>query len=157
MSVLRFLVALQLRAMTSDERQAIERLVHSRVAPVRLVERARMVTYAGEGRSVTDIAGLLKVNRKTVRRWLKRFNEAGVAGLEERPRSGRPPVYSAEQIHLIAMTAVTAPATFGLECDRWTLRRLADYLGREKHIAISPRRLSLVLASEGIHVRSPRR
>ena len=35
-----------------------------------------------------EIAGLLDYDPHTVRRWIDRYNHGGVAGLEDRPRSG---------------------------------------------------------------------
>jgi len=33
-----------------------------------------------------------------VRKWITRFNAAGLDGLQDQRRSGRPPTYTAEQI-----------------------------------------------------------
>jgi transposase len=38
-----------------------------------------------------QVATLFGVNEDSVSRWLKRFNERGIDGLTEGPRSGRPP------------------------------------------------------------------
>jgi hypothetical protein len=39
---------------------------------------------------VSQIAVLLGCHSATVRRWISRFNDEGMAGLADRPRSGRP-------------------------------------------------------------------
>ncbi|WP_405001290.1 helix-turn-helix domain-containing protein [Geochorda subterranea] len=41
--------------------------------------------------SVARVAACVGVTERTVRKWRDRFLEAGVAGLYDRPRSGRPP------------------------------------------------------------------
>jgi transposase-like protein len=38
-----------------------------------------------------QVAGLFGVNEDSVSRWVRRFNERGIDGLAEGPRSGRPP------------------------------------------------------------------
>jgi len=49
-----------------------------------------------KGRKVPQIAQALELDEKTVRKWLKRFGEQGVEGLEDAPRSGAPSQYSVE-------------------------------------------------------------
>ncbi len=77
--------------MTDDERTSIERLAHSRTAPARQVERAQIVWQAHQSCTVAAIAQHLRLNAQTVRDWLKRFNAEGLPGLDDRPRSGKPP------------------------------------------------------------------
>ena len=38
-----------------------------------------------------QVAALFGVNEDSVSRWVRRFNERGIDGLTEGPRSGRPP------------------------------------------------------------------
>src|SRR5688572_13582851 len=103
-----------LRTMTPEEQQAISALLGSRTAPVRLVERARIVQAAADGRSAPAIAAALGCSRPTVYAWVRRFNDHGLAGLQERPRAGRPPTYTAEQRAEVVAAALTAPKELGL-------------------------------------------
>ena len=52
--------------------------------------RAVMVLLSAHGLPPAQIAALLDCHPATVRRWIGRFNAEGVAGLADRPRSGRP-------------------------------------------------------------------
>ena len=61
------------------------------------------------------------LSRHCVRFWLKRFNERGLAGLHEAPRSGRPPTYTAEERSTVFTTSLTAPDDLGLLFACWTL------------------------------------
>ena len=88
-------MVLQARPLTPDEYTSLRQLAHSRTAPARLVERARIIWQAQQGRRVSAIAAALRLNHKTVRRWLQHFNEHGLAGLEDQPRTGRPATYTA--------------------------------------------------------------
>ena len=54
------------------------------------VVRAKMILLAAEGLSNDRIAARLDTRREVVSMWRKRFFEQRVAGLEERPRPGRP-------------------------------------------------------------------
>jgi transposase len=52
--------------------------------------RAVMVLLSLHGLPAAEIAALLDCHPATVRRWIGRFGSGGVAGLADRPRSGRP-------------------------------------------------------------------
>ena len=57
------------------------------------VIRARIVLMAAKGMDNDEIALRLNTSRDVVSMWRKRFFEEGLAGLEERPRRGRPAVF----------------------------------------------------------------
>ena len=74
--------------------EAEERELRSRAAqytlPYREVLRAKIVLQAAQGHSNAEIARRLDTTRAAVSRWLKRFYEERLEGLEERARPGRP-------------------------------------------------------------------
>jgi transposase len=147
-------MALAVRALTSEEAGEIERLARSRTALARLVERARMIRLAAGGRHPPAIARELGVGVETVRQRLKRFNERGLDGLADAPRSGRPATYSAEQVGEVIAAALTDPRTLGLPFASWTLDRLEAYLNEEKGIAIKRTRIDDLLLDEGLRWRT---
>ena len=46
------------------------------------------MSHIQAGKSFSEIAGMLKVSRETVRMWVKRFAEEGLTGLSEREGRG---------------------------------------------------------------------
>jgi transposase len=66
-------------------------------SPYRDVIRAKIVLYAAEGFSNDEIASRLDTPRQIVSKWRKRFFEERFAGLEERSRGGRPPLFSPQR------------------------------------------------------------
>ncbi len=54
--------------------------------------RAKIILQLNDGLSPSQVAIAQRTSAKTVHRWRNRFEEAGVDGLLERPRSGRPSV-----------------------------------------------------------------
>ena len=84
-------MALHLRALTAEELADVQRLSRSRIAAARTVERARVIAAAAEGKTVPAVAAAVGVSAEAVRRWLKRFNALGLAGLADAPRAGRAP------------------------------------------------------------------
>ncbi len=140
---------MNLGAVTDDERQAVKRLAHARTAPARAVERARVVLAALEGQLVEDIAVDQRLSRTTVYLWGQRFEERGVAGLEDRSRPGRPRTYPGQQVGEIVATALSAPTTLGLPCASWTLDRLVAYLSTQTGLTMQRSRRDEVLVSAG--------
>lgn len=146
-------MAVRARTLTDDERASVERLASSRTAPARQVERAQIIRLAAEGRIAPDIAEHLRLNAQTVRDWLKRFNAEGVAGLDDRPRSGKPPVYTPGQAGEVVAAALSDPQELGLPFACWTLDRLAAYLSEQKGLPIKRSRISEMLVAEGLRWR----
>jgi transposase len=141
---------LALREPSTEERATLERLTHARTVAARRVVWARVVWAALQGERVEAIAARFHVTAATVYLWLHRCNEAGVAGLEDKPRQGRPPTYPAEQVSAIVATARTHPETLGLPFESWTLDRLVAVLAEQRGIAMKRSRLGEVLLAEGL-------
>jgi transposase len=144
----------RVRVLTEEEQESIKRLAHSRTAPARLVERAQMILQASRGRRVAGIAADLRVSGETVRTWLRRFNAAGVDGLQDAPRSGRPATYTPEQVGAVIATALTNPQDLALPFGCWTLDRLEAFLNEERGLPIKRSRIDEVLIAEGLRWRT---
>lgn len=79
--------------LTRDERRILETRSRQYTLPYRDVVRAKLVLLAAEGLENTVIGERLDLPRPVVSKWRKRFFEERLAGLEERPRTGRPTVF----------------------------------------------------------------
>ncbi len=79
--------------LSDEERRVLEARARKYTLPYRDVVRAQMVLLAAQGRANDEIARRLNTRREVVSLWRKRFFEQGLAGLEERPRRGRPPTF----------------------------------------------------------------
>ena len=140
----------KLRPMTDSERSELERLARSRSDEIRLVERARTILAVYGGKRIDCAAQAAGRAVPTVSRWLSRFEHLGVAGLQDAPKSGRPPTYSqTEKGQLIAL-ARTHPDALELAFGHWTLDRLVEYVHEHLRIPISRAQLACVLNAEGI-------
>jgi transposase-like protein len=89
--------------------------------PWRFAPRLMMIWLSLRGLTASEIAALFEYDPRTVRRWINRYNEEGVAGLEDRPRSGAPRLGSAGLGRRIRMLLREPRA--------WTVRRLRRALG----------------------------
>ena len=81
-------------SLTADQRRELEARSRRYTLPYRDVVRAKIVLMAAEGMDNDEIAARLDTRREIVSKWRKRFYQDSLAGLEERPRGGRPPVFS---------------------------------------------------------------
>lgn len=73
----------------------------------------------------TRIAAEVGVTLDTVRTWRDRFATEGLAGLVDRPRSGRPPRFSSVQVAQVKALACQPPAHAGAPLARWSCPELA--------------------------------
>jgi transposase len=143
-------MTLRLRELSTEEQTTIERLIHARTVPAGKLKRAQIVWLANQGLPTPEIAARVQVSERMVRNRLHRFNEQGLQGLEEAPRSGRPVTYTPEEVSSIIQTALTKPQNLGEPYATWTLDRLVDYLHRVKGIRMKRSRISEIFIAEGL-------
>lgn len=76
--------------LTDDEQRRLLKYSRGRSTPARLVLRAKIILLAAEGWLNKQIVDELKVSKKTVVLWRKRFVDLRLVGIEQdAPRSGR--------------------------------------------------------------------
>jgi transposase len=146
-------MALHLRPLTKEERQTIKKWSQSRTEEARLVERAQIIRLASESKAVAAIAAVMDVNEKTVRKWLKRFEQQGVQGLMDAPRQGAPSRYTPEVKAQIIAAALTHPRDVGRQFNCWTFERLAVYVREVLGFSIKKTRIFEILHEEGLRWR----
>lgn len=76
--------------LSGEELRTLEAQARRYTLPYRDVVRAKIVLMAAQGMDNDEIAWRLDTRREIVSKWRKRFFEHRIAGLEERPRLGRP-------------------------------------------------------------------
>jgi transposase-like protein len=79
--------------LTKGEKSLLETQARKYTSPYYSVLRAKIVLMAAQGLPNDQIAVSLSVPRQIVSKWRKRFFEERLAGLEDEPRTGRPPVF----------------------------------------------------------------
>jgi len=113
--------------LTSEEREELEALISSGVAPARKLTRARILLKADEGWTDKDISEALDVGTATVERVRKRFVEwGGIKAIERRKprRQYERKLDGDAEARLIALACSAPPEGR----TRWTLQLLADKL-----------------------------
>jgi transposase len=156
-------MALLERPLTDEERSKLERLTRAQSAPVRLVRRAHILWLAAQGLSVSAITQQLGVSEKMVRQRVRRFEAAGLDGLEDAPRCGRPRIYPPEvtnQVIAKARNLPPKPAEGSTEGEtpptcHWTLDRLQAELAKDG-VPIKRSQIRRMLRAEHLKWQQPR-
>ena len=140
-----------LRSVTPEEEQQIRGLSRSQTAPIHLVERARIIAVMLEDSEISATAAGLRAGLSNAvgAKWVRRFNEEGLAGLEDRPRSGRPRTHSeAVRSKLIAL-ALQKPSSIGYPFALWTLERLQEAFFEREEVHLSDSTIWTWMDEEG--------
>lgn len=112
--------------LTPEERKTLEALASSRTAPFRQVQRARLILLAAAGATNTQISQEVGLSRPMVARWRERFAGQRLDGLADRPRPGRPRVYSeADRLRVVEAACTGRPP----DATQWSVRSLAKATG----------------------------
>ena len=160
---------LRARAPHDDsEARKIRRLAGARHAPADWIERARIIMLSWDGLDVAAIAAEVGCHENTVRRWLHRFNAAGIDGLGNRPGCGRKRrITEAERSRIIALARSAPPGQLArdaageLSADdergpaQWTLDTLAQ-AARAGGIQVQRSQVRRILLAEKVRWRRTR-
>jgi transposase len=109
-------------------RTTFQHWVQRRKTPVGLARRARAMLLLEQGHSCVQTAKWVGLSDYHVRKWAKRFQERGVAGLREQPRPGRPPVFAPEVALYLVKLACERPDHVGSSLSQWDCPELARRL-----------------------------
>jgi transposase len=113
--------------VTDEQRSVLEKLLRSRTAPHRDVQRARVLLMASDGFASTQIAREVGVSAATVVNWRKRFSEDGLKQFSAvRPGRGRRPSIPASKVEEIVHLTLhqTPPGE-----THWSCRTMAARAG----------------------------
>jgi Winged helix-turn helix len=97
------------RPLSSEEEAAIHQLLRSRTVPAGYYTRALIVHFSSQGQTPAQIARRLEHKFDNVVKWIRRFNEEGLAGLHERPGRGRQPKIQESDALAVVETVLSLP------------------------------------------------
>lgn len=120
--------------VSDAQRRELEQV--SRQAVGRVALRAHMVLLSVRGYSVPQIAAIHDCGCDVVRTWLHRYEQEGVAGLADAPRSGRPPTDPLAGC-IIDTQASQSPECSGHVQTCWTVGLLTAFLARRFRLVLS--------------------
>lgn len=135
--------------LSGEQLVGLQRLLRARSTPAGLHRRAHLIWELAAGASLTEASQWVGIHYTNAHHWVRRFLQSGIAGLVERPKSGRPRDYGHDLTTEILKVATARPADLGLGFTTWSLPKLEEYLRQQpatKHLARSTIRRRLIEA-----------
>jgi transposase len=126
--------------ITDEERAELERRVRAKTSTQRQAQRAKVILLAADGVPSRRIAKAVGIHENYVGVWRRRFASERLAGLEDRPRSGRPRKYGHDARLRIVATATSSKPQWA---SHWSHALLANYLS---DLGISASQVGRILA-----------
>ena len=111
--------------LRAGDREELERWTRATSVRAGLAVRARIVLAAAEGEANERIAQRVGVSKVTVLKWRARYQDRGLKGLADEPRSGRP--RSVDHARIVSVTLKPPPKKYGVT--HWSSRLLGRHLG----------------------------
>ena len=143
------------RPLRRREREELEQLC--RQPPTTgIYQRAVAVLLSSEGKTTHQIGDVVRRCHSTVFRWLKRFDDIGVAACTPGKSSGRPPKIDSDVQATLRTAVAENPRDLGYEFTRWTTSLLAEHLHLTHHLSVHPATVSAVLRNMGCRYGCPK-
>jgi len=80
--------------LTPADRAEIQGWQRTSTCPIGIARRGRALLLLEQGRTLKDTAVVCGLSIRHVRKWAERYRLDGLAGLRDKPRPGRQPVFS---------------------------------------------------------------
>jgi transposase len=96
--------------------------------------RERAIELLKDGYQPCDVASMLNVDRRSVRRWNATYRQQGASALRAKPASGRPPKLSAKDKARLEKILLKGAAAAGFPTDLWTCPRIVETI--ERHFGV---------------------
>tara|TARA_X000001036_G_scaffold416591_1_gene433791 strand:- start:785 stop:1270 length:486 start_codon:yes stop_codon:yes gene_type:complete len=133
--------------LTEKQKNILKTISSSRTAPAHHQERANIILLCAQGDTNASIMKELNLNKKTISKWRTRWSRKQLqllqneskensitfqriieSMLDDAPRSGKPPKFTAEQICQIISVACETPEENNLPFSHWSLSLLVETL-----------------------------
>lgn len=111
----------------------------------RFQHRLHCVVLVAAGHSGAELARLFGGDARTIQRWVERYRQDGVGGLNEGVPTGRPASLGAQRSAELAEALRLPPTTYGHAAGDWRSDVLRDEIVRRFGIALSTRHCQRLL------------
>ena len=128
----------------------------SRCGDSRVACRILAIAHVIDGASRAEAAEACGMDRQTLRDWVHRYNAAGIAGLADLPRSGRPAALSAEQQAEFRSLVLAGPELARDGVVRWRCLDLRSEIAQRFEVTMHERTVGKLLRRLGLSRVQPR-
>jgi len=122
-----------------------------------VAQRLHAVRLNMEGHAAPAIGSVLGVHRSNVSLWLRHWQEEGLEGILEEPRSGRPPRLDPEQSQRLDELIDSGPIAYGFLSGVWTAPMVARLIAEEFGVGYHPGHVRKLLRALGFSLQRPGR
>jgi transposase len=130
----------------------LQRILRSRTTPASLRQRSELIWLLAGGASLAEASEWVGLHYTNAHIWMGRFLESGVAGLSDRPKSGRPRAYGKEVDTEVIKAAAARPKDLGLPFTSWSVPKLQEYPSKQPGLkGITRSTIRRRLHQEGFH------
>lgn len=140
--------------LSDDQRRELRLLARQEVG--RVSERIHFVLLSDQGHSPPEIAQLFHYCEAVVRYWLKRYQDQGLPGLYDEPRSGRPRKVSPAVEETLVKLVQDDPQHAGYLATFWTVAMLVLALVKKLGVTLSPSSVRVALQQLDLRWGRPR-
>lgn len=129
-----------LRARTPEEESALRSLARSKKSPAEVVRRAKLLVRLIDEPALTPAQAGYTVGFTSFeagRRWVERFNQYGLEGLQDHHRTGRPARHGQNTREALIALASTKPKSIGSPYETWTLERLQQAFMQQQGVYLA--------------------
>lgn len=118
--------------LKDSEVQELDNLLTKGTHPVREIRRARILLLNHQGYTSSEVTKIVGCSPLTFYNIVNKYKDRGLDNaIKDKPRSGRPPVYSGvERAKITALACTDAPEGYV----KWTVRLLADKAVELNHV-----------------------
>ncbi|MGA1823931.1 MAG: IS630 family transposase [bacterium] len=112
-----------------EQQKQLKKIVHSRSAPIREVQRANILLHYSEGIVITKIEDMVHVSRPTIYKCIEKALAMGIdAGLKDKFHRPKLPVITGEAKLWVVNLACTKPTEYGYAAEMWSRSALAKHV-----------------------------
>lgn len=130
--------------LSIEEEKQLNSLAASRTAPLREVQRAKILIGYRAGQSFSDLSRCLRISRRIVYKHVDRALAAGIAvALRDQPHGSAPRITPEARAWVLAL-ACTKPKDHGLAAELWTRSALTKHIRQEAKRAGHPSLVQIV-------------
>jgi len=127
-------------------------------SPAELERRRRLaVRRLQEGYSPGEVAAVLGVDLRSIRRWRSAVDVGGPAALASRAGAGRRPKLDHTQVKVVHRWLSQSPIEWGFDTELWTAGRVAELIRRAWEVHFNRRYLCAWLQANGYTPQKPQR
>ena len=148
-----------MRPLTIEDAHVIEIAIQQEIirsGEARYDHRLHGLLLVCKGYSCNKTADILGQSPRTVVSWVRRFEEHGLAGLQDHERPGRPSSLETDHAERVAGDLRRSPRDLGYEQNLWDGKLLSHHLEKTYQVRIQVRQCQRLFHALGFRRRKPR-